>query len=176
MDVLNQMIKDIAKISLQDHYDRKKVVLIEHGTTDSSLELHNVPNDAIVIDIDSNFNNGKIFSNSKGECKRADYIIVSEEKKVVVFIEMKKGASDTSDIIKQLKGSFCLFKYCQIVASDFFGQADFMSSYSLRFVAFKHVNLEKRKTRITRYTASHDKPEDLMRISWASTIQFTKII
>lgn len=84
MNVLNQMIKDTAKISLQDHYNRKKVVLIEHGTTDSSLELHNVPNDAIVIDIDSNFNNGNFFSNSKSECKRADYIIVSEEKKVVV--------------------------------------------------------------------------------------------
>jgi hypothetical protein len=176
MTVLNRMIKDSAKIVLQDHYrDKKKVVLTEHGTTDSSLELHNVPADAIVIDVDANFSNSDLFANSAGECKRADYLIISQEKKLVLFIEMKKGPSPTSDIIKQLIGSRCAFEYCQSIAREFFDEADFLVDYRLRFVAFKHVNLEKKKTKIDKSTATHDTPERLMRVSWANTIQFNKI-
>jgi hypothetical protein len=170
------MIKDSAKIALQDHYQgKKKVVLTEHGTTDSSLELHNVPADAIVIDVDANFSNSSLFENSAGECKRSDYLIISEEKNLALFIEMKKGSPATSDIIKQLKGSLCAFGYCQFIAREFFDEADFLLNYRLRFVAFKNVNLEKKKTKIDRSINVHDKPECLMRVSWANTIQFNKI-
>lgn len=173
--ILERMIHDDAKIALDEHYDRKKVVLIEHGTTGSSLEIFGVPSDSIVVDIDKNFYNSKLFKNSNGECKRADYMIISEEKQVVIFLEMKKGNPDTASIIKQLKGSLCVFEYCQSIAKEFFSERDFLSSYKKRFVAFKNVNLAKRKTTIDQETGSHTTPENLMKVSWSNSIQFNII-
>ncbi len=55
--VLNRMINDEAKIPLVDHYrGKKKVVLVECGTANSKLEIHNLPGDAIVINLDDSLN------------------------------------------------------------------------------------------------------------------------
>ncbi len=175
--VLNRMIKDTAKISLDDHHDgRKKIVLIEHGTTGSELEIHNIPHDAIVIDVDSSFENSNLFASGAGECKRSDYIIVSESAKIVLFIEMKNGNPNTKDIIKQLKGGLCVFEYFQSVAREFFSENGFLSEYKKCFVAFKQVNLVKKKTTIDKLaTGLHSSPENLLRVSWAKTIQFGRV-
>ena len=175
ISVLAKMLKKSAIIKLEDHYSKKKAILVEHGIAGSSLEILNIPSDAIILDVDANFDNQKIFEGSNGECKRADYIIISESEEVVVFIEMKKGSSTTSKIIKQLKGSLCLFEYCQVVAREFFGRNDFLSSYKKRFITFKHVNLDKRKTKIERTASNHSTPDTLLKISWANSIQFNKI-
>jgi len=176
--VLNRMINDEAKIPLVNHYHgKKKVVLIERGTTGSKLEIHNIPHDAIVIDVDSSFENSHLFASGAGECKRSDYIIVSESKKVALFIEMKKGNPNTADIIKQLKGGLCVFEYCQSIAREFFDESDFLSEYKKCFVAFKQVNSIKRKTAINKSaTGSHSLPENLLKVSWAKTIQFGSIL
>lgn len=175
--VLNRMIKDTAKIALLDHYSgKKKVVLIERGTTESKLEIHNMPHDAVVIDVDSSFENSNLFASNASECKRSDYIIVSESKKIALFIEMKKGNSDTAGIIKQLKGGLCVFEYCQSIAREFFSESDFLSGYKKRFVAFKQVNLTKKKTVIDKSSVgAHSSPDNLLKVSWASTIQFGRI-
>ena len=175
MTILNRMIKDTAKIPLEDNYSRKKVVLIEHGTMGSSLEIHNLPDDAMVIDIDGSFSNEKLFSGDARECKRGDYLIISEQERIALFIEMKKGNPVTGDIIKQLKGSQCVFEYCQSIACKFFDEASFLADYKLRFVMFKNVNLDKRKTKIDRDAEIHNTPETLMKVSWAKSIQFNRI-
>jgi len=175
--VLNRMIKDTAKISLLEHYNgKKKVVLIERGTTGSELEIHNIPHDAVVIDVDSSFENANLFASNASECKRSNYIIVSESKKVALFIEMKKGNPDTAGIIKQLKGGLCVFEYCQSIAREFFSENNFLSEYKKRFVVFKQVNLIKKKTAIDKTViGSHSSPDNLLKVSWAKTIQFGKI-
>lgn len=173
--ILKKMINDSAKIQLENHYDKRKAVLIEHGTTGSRLEIFNIPSDAIIIDVDSNFENQKIFSGASDECKRSDYIIISESERVVLFIEMKKGSSSTSEIVKQLKGSLCIFNYCQAIAREFFDRDDFLSTYKKRFIAFKNVNLDKKKTRIDKRKNSHSSPDTLMKVSQTNNIQFKKI-
>jgi len=172
------MIKDTAKISLLNHYNgKKKVTLIERGTTGSKLEIHNIPHDAVVIDVDSSFENTNLFASNASECKRSDYIIVSESKKVALFIEMKKGNPDTAGIIKQLKGGLCVFEYCQSIAREFFSESNFLSGYEKIFVTFKQVNLAKKKTAISRSTTGvHSSPDNLLKVSWAKTIQFKKIL
>lgn len=175
MTLLKAMIKNTAQIAVQDHYSRKKVILNEHDTVGSILEIHNVPADSIIIDVDASLDIRNLINTTNGACKRADYLIISQEKKLVLFIEMKKGNPKTSDIIKQLKGTLCVFKYCQAIASEFFDTVDFLADYKMRFVAFKNVNLTKQKTKIDKAMSSHDTPETLMRVSWANIIQFNKI-
>ncbi len=176
MGLLKSMFKDTAQIAIQDHHcARKKVVLTEHDTKDSIIEIHNIPEDSLVINVDASLDIRNLINTTNGACKRADYLIISQEKKLVLFIEMKKGNPKTSDIIKQLKGSLCVFKYCQAIAEQFFDADNFLSEYKMRFVAFKNVNLTKNKTKIDKTNNVHDTPETLMKISWAKTIQFNKI-
>ena len=175
MTLLKAMLKDTAQIAIQDHYARKKVVLIEHDTEGSRLEIYNIPEDSLVIDVDASLDIRNLINTTNGACKRADYLIISQEKKLVLFIEMKKGNPKTSDIIKQLKGSLCVFKYCQAIAGQFFDTEDFLDDYKMRFVAFKNVNLTKNKTKIDKMSNDHNTPETLMKVSWAKTIQFNKI-
>lgn len=173
--VLARMFNNQALITLDEHYSRKKAVLVEHGTEGSVLEILGIPEDAIIIDIDASFTNTNLFDNTSGECKRADYLIISEQKRVALFIEMKKGNPDTSSIIKQLKGSLCVFEYCQVIGREFFYEPEFLGDYKKRFVAFKQVNLTQRKTKIEKGVGMHDSPESLLKIKWAKTIEFNKI-
>lgn len=173
--ILNKMINNDAKIPLTDHYRKKKVSLVECNTTGSQLEIFNLPEDSIVINLDSRFENYKLFEGSAGECKRSDYIIISESKNIAIFIEMKKGKSDTSKIIQQLKGSLCTYEYFQSIAREFFNKNKFLAGYNKRFVAFTRASLTKRKTKINKAKNDHSTPNQPMKISGAQNIQFNMI-
>lgn len=175
-DVLRKMINSSAIINLEAHYKNKmKVVLEETETEDCKLEVYDAPHDAIVIDVDTHFKNDELFDCTSSECKRSDFIIISEAKNVVIFIEIKKGNSGTLGIVNQLKGGLCVFEYCQSIAREFFGENNFLNSYDKRFVAFKRVNLKKRKVSVEKGIGDHSTPETLMKLSWASTVYFNKI-
>jgi len=51
-DILLEMIKEEALISLDEEHDKKKVVLIEDQVPDSKVTIKNVPPDALVIKVD----------------------------------------------------------------------------------------------------------------------------
>lgn len=80
MTLLKAMLKDTAQIAIQDHYARKKVVLIEHDTEGSRLEIYNIPEDSLVIDVDASLDIRNLINTTNGACKRADYLIISQEK------------------------------------------------------------------------------------------------
>jgi len=175
--LLNDIFIETARIELEEHNNgRKKVVLIEHGTEGSQLEILNIPQDSLVIDVDSSFDNTKLCRNIKGACKRSDYLIISEDKELILFIEMKKGTNSTRpDIIKQLKGSLCVFEYCQSIAREFHDTDNFLHNYRKCFIAFKNVNLAKTQTKVTKIDNNHSTPETLKTISGTSNIQFNQI-
>lgn len=88
LDILKRLIQGKALITLEDHYNgKKKVTLREPQTENSYLKLHNVPYDSLVIDLDSAFSNDNFFQGSQGECKRADFIIVSEDIKKLPLLK-----------------------------------------------------------------------------------------
>ena len=175
-DVLKRLIQGRALIALEDHYNgKKKVVLKEPQTEDSFLELHNIPDDSIVIDLDGAFSNDNFFQGSQGECKRADFIVISEIKKKILFIEMKRAKAQLNDIVKQLKGSLCAFEYTQSIVKQFFNKDNFLLDYELRFISVTQTGSKKGKTKIEKTAGRHDSPERPLKLSWANQIQFNKI-
>lgn len=176
--VLRRMLHSCSLIPLEDHYDSKKIRLIEAKTTDSCIEIHRVPDDTLVLNLDSAFNTEKLFHGKSGECKRADYIIISESVERILFIEMKRSSSQAKDIELQLRGALCAFEYCQIIAREFFQERDFLAHYQKRFISIRHTGGSKRETVIKRTAEVGDKhciPDTPLQVSWAKVIQFKQL-
>ena len=171
------MFRTEVFVGLAGHYDKRKGVLEESQDTESRIEILNIPEDSLIVSLDNNFCNSGLFSGARGECKRGDYIIISEAAKIAVFIEMKKTGAKEKDIVNQLKGSLCAFKYLQVIAKHFYDEDDFLANYTKSFVSFKHTAIAKRKTKIDRpANKPHNRPENMLRVSWAKTIQFKSIV
>ncbi|MBS4068174.1 MAG: hypothetical protein KGZ62_06205 [Sulfurimonas sp.] len=178
--ILDQMIKNSARIPVEvDAFTTKKFVkLTEPQEPTSVVTIHNVPDDAVVIKVDK-FEVDKVFNGSKDECKRADYVIISDScgKKRILYIEMKKTKDSEKQIISQLKGATCFVAYCKEIASVFWEKRDLLSGFQERFVSFGHTGgINKKRTRIERPTRDHNTPERLMKISWPSRTEFNNLV
>ena len=130
--ILKEMINETATVSLQNRHNKMQVTLTEPPPANYSVTINGMPDDddVIVIKADA-FNSPKtVFKGNRGECKRADFVIVAdtENKKVILCIEMKggKGGSE-KEIIQQLKGAQCFVAYCQKECKQ-------RSIYSMTFV------------------------------------------
>lgn len=174
-DLLAQILKPNAVIPLIKEYKYFKVELVESSAPDSKLTIRGCPSDCLVINVDDYFDNSRVFNGNSGVGKRADYILISEEEKKVLFIEMKKSRSGGGDIIKQLKGSLCFFEYCKKILEHFLSSKACFGDYELRFVSFKHTTLSKRKISENKSTKRHDTPETLLEISHAPCSQFRRL-
>ncbi|MBD2302541.1 MULTISPECIES: hypothetical protein [unclassified Nostoc] len=179
--ILKEMIQENATVPLQEHYDKKKVILTELTDPKYSVTIYGMPKDDEVIVIKAdNFESPKtIFQGKRGECKRADFVIIAdtEDKKVILYIEMKggKGGSEI-EIIQQLKGGECFIAYCQKIGQSFWNQQNFLSDYVYRFVSIKEISIAKQKTRISRQTNNHDRPDKMLKISSPNYLHFNHLI
>ena len=150
--ILKEMIQESAKVPLvEDSYGKKKVTLREPPPADYSVTIHGMPNDdqVIIIKADAFPAPKTVFIGSKGECKRADFVIIADgKKKVILCIEMKagKGESET-DIIAQLKGAKCFVAYCREIGQLFWNKPNFLKDYEYRFVSIKNIKINKTSTR-----------------------------
>ncbi|MEI6702978.1 MAG: hypothetical protein WCL71_05500 [Deltaproteobacteria bacterium] len=177
MDILNQMIKDSAKQHLSEHRSNMKVELAEPLHAGSTAIVYGLPNNAVVIRADAFTSPDAVFVGSHGECKRADYVMVSSTngKKVIVYIEMKAKKGQPAEIIKQLKGAQCFMAYCREIGKTFWNEPSFLKNYEQRFVSISHTSIPKKKTRMTRETGKHDKPDKMLKIDWPHYLQFNHL-
>jgi len=172
MDILSQMIKGAALVQQEEEYGKPLVKLSEPQAPDSKATIRNLPADAMVIKVDAFRSPDEVFNGENGECKRADYVIISAEKKCIIYIEMKRTKDEWNQIVKQLLGSQCFIKYCQEIGKCFWNEGDFLSGYKSRFISIGHTSIAKRKTRITRKVKRHDTPNQAMKIDWPNYLQF----
>jgi hypothetical protein len=173
-EILSELILESALIPLEIEYGKPVVKLQETGIKDSVCYIYNMPPDAIVIKADDFTAPMSFFKGSKGERKRADFIIISEEKKVVLYIELKAGEKDTGHIVKQLKGAFCVVSYCKEIGSMFWDESTFLEGYAHRFVGMIHLSVSKKTTR-RQSAALHDSPGTFLKISSPHHIQFNEL-
>ncbi len=174
--ILKRLLKEASLVELEDHYPgKKKVTLREPQADDSYLEVFNVPQDSIVIDLDRAFSNSNFYIGSQGECKRADFIIISEYARKILFIELKKSNEKLHYIIKQLKGALCAFEYTQSIVKHFFDENNFLDNYEKRFISVTRTTPGKRKTSIEKDTKVHNSPDEPLALKWTTSIQFNKI-
>jgi hypothetical protein len=175
MEILSQMIKDTALVQQQNEYGKPLVKLCEPQAPDSSATIRNLPADTVVIKVDAFCSPDNVFNGGNGECKRADYVIISAEKKCIIYIEMKRTKDGWNQIVKQLLGAQCFIKYCQEVGKAFWGENDFLKGYKSRFISIGHTSIAKKKTRIDKNADRHDTPQRAMKVNWPNYLQFNQI-
>lgn len=175
MDILSQMIKNSVLVQLEDHYGTPRVKLMEPQAPNSSATIQKLPTDAMVIKADEFRSPNDVFNGKKGECKRADYVLISEEQKCIIYIEMKQKKCEWHQIVKQLQGAQCFLKYCQEIGKGFWEKNDFLNGYKSRFISIAHTSISKQKTRITQNSGCHDSPDRALKIACPNYIHFNKI-
>lgn len=160
------MLKLNAKVPLNQERGRPSVKLKDEisGTT---VEVKGLPHDSIVIRADDFEAPLEIFNGSKGECKRADFVIVSSEetKKWIVCIETKARKLKAGARIKaQLKGALCFIGYCRCIGRSFWASNTFLDGYEYRFVSVGHTSIHKRNTQPKRRRTRHSTPENFLKL------------
>lgn len=175
MDILSQMIKGTALVQPEEEYGKPLVKLSEPQAPDSKAMIRNLPADVMIIKVDAFRSPDDVFNGGNGECKRADYVIISAEKKCIIYIEMKRTKDGWNQIVKQLLGSQCFVKYCQEIGKGFWNQNEFLNGYKSRFISIGHTSIAKRKTRITRNAERHDTPDRAMKVDWPNYLQFNQL-
>jgi hypothetical protein len=82
LKILKELIRDEALVTIEDGlYGKPKVTLIEPKNqchSEYTVDINNIPKNAIVIKTDTFPAPTPIFNGSKGECKRADFVIIVE--------------------------------------------------------------------------------------------------
>ncbi|NCQ94481.1 MAG: hypothetical protein EWV75_14720 [Microcystis wesenbergii Mw_QC_S_20081001_S30D] len=183
--MLKEMIKDCAIVELeyQKEYKRDSYLLkLTEPQDNYSFVVNGMPkpDEVIVIKLDDFFDVRKIFTGSKGECKRADFIIIANTptEKVILCLEMKKGKDSNTSIIKQLKGAKCFVSYCREIGRSFWNKLDFLQDYQYRFVSIKNISISKTTTSSPKFSQKseiHDQPEKMLKIS-AKAKHFQELI
>ena len=175
LNILNNMIKDTAKVSLVDNYGKKQVKLEEPQFPGSSVTIHGMPDNAVVIKADTFKSPDSVFKGSRGECKRADFVIIADggnKKKVIICIEMKATKGSEKEIVLQLKGAQCFITYCREIGKLFWDQQNFLNDFVYRFVSIGNISISKKRSRIDPSTDIHDSPDKMMRISSPHRLEF----
>ena len=125
----------------------------------------------------------RCFQSSRGEAKRADYILISagEKERWVIFIEIKGSTRSayTTAICNQLRGSRCFFEYVRIIGRAFWETPEFLEEYHERYVVFPRASRQtKRELLGCRIAGSvlHNTPEQVRRIMESMGIRFRKLV
>lgn len=176
---LDKIIKDAAKVPVTVNYSNKKqVILTETHGIDYSVTIRGILDNTLIIRTDIFESPKSLFQGIKGECKRCDYVIISDfqRKKMIVLIEMKAGKAIEKEVIQQLKGGKCLVKYCQQIGQEFWGKINFLTDYDYRFISLKNINIPKKSTRNKKQPQLHDSPENMLKIYSPKTLEFNRLI
>lgn len=187
LDVLRELIKDEAVVTVKkDQHGKNFLELKESGGGKSpgyKIEVLNTPEDAIAIKSDMFPSPKKIFRNTKGECKRADFVIIAKDgkKNWIIYIEMKRSNHGSEkEIMRQLQGSRCFLDYCRTVGRTFWEKAGFLEEevYQQLYVSVKDIGVDKKPSRESRRPSLHDCPENMLKISAPPQrgIQFKRLL
>jgi len=141
--ILSDLISNNVKIPLISSLNsNNEVTLTENIDNISySIKIKGLPKDTFILKADDFPALLTFFKGLQGECKRADYIVLTniKNKKIAIFLELKSGNPDNKDIINQLKGAFCLYKYLQKVGQIFWDYTDFLMDYEIKFAVIKEI-------------------------------------
>ena len=185
-EILQDMIRDEIRALVEYEYSKKTIVLQEPGNrrrTEYSLKIRNLPDEIIAFKADAFPPATGIFRNSRGECKRADFVLFASDDRTnwIVYIEMKSGNTGLASAIEQqLRGAQCLVAYCCAIGREFWKEPRFLkkTNYQQRFVSVKNIGIDKRPTRILPPSGRHDAPERLLKINAPAkgALQFKNLV
>ena len=180
IQILREMLIPDTLVTLQSGQSRPSVTLRD-SQADTTVEIKGLPPDSIVIRAEDFENPLTIFNGTKGERKRADFVIVSNDekrRKWIICLETKGGNKTRSEVVAQLKGAACFISYCKCIGKSFWQSEEFLDGYQYRFVSVVRLNdPRKRRPKHLYYTEKlHNRPEGFLKISRSFSIHFSKLI
>ncbi len=182
IQILQEMLNPDAQVMLQSGQGRPSVQLtdLQSGMT---VEIKGLPYNSIVIRAEDFENPLTIFNGEKGERKRADFVIVSNDeigRKWIICIETQEmDAKLASHVVQQLKGAYCFITYCKYIGKSFWESEEFLDNYDYRFVSIVDLNFNKSRRQTQPFYSTgelHNHPDIFLKISRSPIIYFRKLI
>lgn len=175
-EILERLILPSAFVQIDDSKKKPFVILTESSEPDSLVKIDALPEDTLVIHIEKLNQTSKMFTENNHARSCADYIVMSEEKKTVIYVEIKKSKDDRAHVTRQLTGAECLFKYIKSIGKKFWRKPDFLEGYKHVYVGIMHTGqVRKRPTRhITQGEFGHD-PASFIKITSPGWLSFNKL-
>ena len=179
--ILQEMLNTGAQVPLQQSAGSTSVKLKDKQAK-TSVEIADLPHDSIVIRAEA-FKPPTVFKGSKGERRRADFVIVSiaATEKWIICIETQAGTGkDPEDVEQQLRGAECFIGYCKCIGKSFWQSERFLEDYQHRFVSISGININKQSTRFYQPRnqvrgISHDSPDAFLEILARQSLYFDEL-
>jgi len=142
-EILVKLLHKRAIIFPNVNDGKYSVILTEESHDNDGFKIDEIPEDSIIIKCDM-FPNLKpesptlFFKGNKSMRRRADYALVSESKKMIMFFELKKDSTNVKKIISQLKGAKCVIDYCEIIAEMFWEEKKIFGGFKCSYYIIRH--------------------------------------
>ena len=178
--ILSRMIADSASVPLGSEGGKPTIRLQDSSAKSgakagkSEVCIRNAPPDAFIIRADCFPDLRGFFQGDRGESKRADFIVISEIQKIILYIELKLGPGDAGDIKKQLNGAACVLSYCKEAGKRFWHEKKFLEGYDHRYIGI--VNIGKNKRAFDRQLRSGRDVENYRKIYPSKNLCFSKLV
>jgi len=179
--VLGELLKDevLVKPSMNVH-GNMVLELAEPQNAGRPVILSSLPRRLVVVKADMFSSPGTVFKNTRGECKRADYVIIAEKDnnrgKFIILLEMKSGTGDSErEIQQQLSGAQCFIEYCRAIGRTFWKADNFLEGFQYRFVSIRKMGCPKQPTRVAEKSVPHDRPERMLKLSSPNHLEFNHL-
>ena len=182
IQILKEMLNRNIRVPLQQQTGSPpSVELIDKYTT---VEIKGLPHGSIVIKAEDFKDPLTVFQGSRGEGRRADFVIVSNDgiKKWIICIEVKRGGRIRKHrVIAQLRGAQCIMDYCKSIGTEFWAATGFLKGYEYRFVCIARLSIQNQSTRPGTLGSSprrklHNRPEAFLRILGRQNLYFNELI
>ena len=179
--ILQEMLNTGAQVPLKQSAGSTSVELIDKQAN-TSVEITDLPHGSLVIRAET-FKPPTVFKGSKGERRRADFVIVSNaatEKWIICIETQRSTGKDSGQVEQQLRGAECFIGYCQCIGKSFWQSQKFLNGYQYRFVSIVNINIAKQTTRFykpgnQRKKKLHDSPENFREIEGHQSLHFNQL-
>ena len=184
IEILKEMLVCDVQVALQQKGNRLPSVKLEDKQAKGTVEIKGLPHNSIVIRAEDFKGPLTVFKGSKGERKRADFVIISNEErgKWIICIEIEdSNYKGGAEIVEQLKGALCFVHYCKCIGKEFWVEKGFLDNYEYRFVCMANINVKKRRTRsysphIQSRGKLHDTPDAFLKFSESLNLHFSNLL
>ena len=179
--ILQEMLSAGAQVPLQQIRGTCSVTLKDKQAK-TTVEITDLPHGSLVIRAEA-FKPPTVFKGSKGERRRADFVIVSiaaMEKWIICIETQKATGKDSEQVEQQLRGAECFIGYCKCIGKSFWQSQKFLDGYQYRFVSIVNINIDKQTTRFYRpgnqpKRKLHDSPENFREIEGHQSLHFNQL-
>ena len=186
IEILREMLISDAQVSLRQQQGGFPSVELTDRQANTTVEIKGLPYDSIVIRAEDFEDPLTVFEGSKGERRRADFVIVSdgERGKWIICIETQAGNyKRRREVIGQLKGALCFVHYCKYIGKEFWEWEEFLDGYQYRFISMVDINSNKETKRTRHYSPHiqsrgrlHDTPDAFLKVLRGPRLHFSHLL